>query len=312
MGTEVRTYQRGSLTLAWAARSDVGHVRRINEDALVAEPGLFVVADGMGGHAAGDVASRLATEHIASLRDRLPAELDDVVDTVAVANSEIRREALATGSLGMGTTLVAAVLVQRGEEESIVVVNVGDSRCYLADDEGMRIVTHDHSVVQELLDAGMITADEARSHPERHVVTRALGSTDRVRPDFIVLERRAHQRMLLCSDGVSGQLAHEQLVEAMRLDRDAGAAVDLILDEVLAGAAPDNATAVVVDIHWTSEREDVEITAPRPAMDVTGPRPAPTARAVPTGMVIHAVPGVEPPAPPAEEQPVTPISEVPR
>lgn len=272
----VESYTGAQVRLAWAARTDVGKVRRLNEDSLIAEPGLFAIADGMGGHAAGDVASSLVVEQLRALVSAVPLDLDRVASIVAGINAAVREQARSTGNEGMGTTLVAALLVDNAGSDSIVVVNVGDSRCYSYDEAGLRVLTHDHSVVQELVDAGEISAEDARSHPERNVVTRAIGADDLVVPDYVVVEPAPHQRLLLCSDGVSGQVSHEFLRDVMATSPDPAAAIDAIFDHVLGGGAPDNATAIVIDVGWVGQFIDpIEITAPRPSLvdAVTGPRP---------------------------------------
>lgn len=275
-GGRAHSYTGTQLHLAWAARTDVGKVRQLNEDSLIAEPGLFAIADGMGGHAAGDVASRLVVERFGQLIPQVPLDFGVLSDFVADTNSTVRERAAETGNEGMGTTLVAAVLVDNAGVESIVVVNVGDSRCYVHDDTGLRVLTHDHSVVQELVDAGSITPDEARRHPERNVVTRVIGADDAIVPDYVVVEPAPHLRLLLCSDGVSGEIAPELLASLLADNAGPDDAVDAIIDHVLSGRAPDNVTAIVVDVDWIDARSDAfEITAPRPspADADTAPRP---------------------------------------
>lgn len=325
-GTRVRTYERDTVRMSWAARTDVGKLRRLNEDSLVAEPGLYAVADGMGGHAAGDVASRLVVEHLQSLSDRVPLAIESVGELVGVANATVREHAQSAGTTGMGTTLVAAMLVDNAGAESIVVVNVGDSRCYVTDADGFRILTRDHSLVQELVDAGRISADEARHHPEKNVVTRAIGADDHVVPDYIVLPPAPRQRLLLCSDGVSGQVDERYLEEVLGRISDPGAAVDAIIARVLEGRAPDNATAIVLDAEWT-DVVDLEVTDPRLVLDdaeITGPRPTVVVPAVPplvgeppatgaAGDLITTVPAdlAASPTPDEPDPARPPISEVP-
>ncbi len=274
------------MRLSWAARSDIGKVRSLNEDSVVAEPGLFAVADGMGGHAAGDVASQLVAEHVRARRADVPLSLDALGELVTTANTAVRAEAARAGTHGMGTTLVAAMLVDNAGSESIVVVNVGDSRCYVHDENGLRAITRDHSVVQELIDARTISPEEARLHPSRNVVTRAIGADEHVAPDYVVLEPAARQRLLLCSDGVSGQLEPEDLDEILKECAAPDAAVEAIIDRVLEGRAPDNATAIVVDVEWSGLGASAsEETGPRPdaADEITAPLPLRTAVAARPG-----------------------------
>ncbi len=257
------------LDLQWGAATDVGKVRRLNEDSYLDAPGAFVVADGMGGHQAGDVASRLTIEAVQEmLAEGLP-DVGTIGSVVQRANSSVRAHAGAVGQQGMGSTLVGAFVVRNADEESIVVVNVGDSRCYAVVDEVMSQVTKDHSHVQDLVDAGSITADAAATHPERNVVTRAIGIEDVVAGDFFVLPAVARLRLLLCSDGVSGELSFEQIAEMLHSFTDPAEAADALIAAVLQGRAGDNATAIVVDV-CRSPTDEVPSTD---ELDVTGPRP---------------------------------------
>lgn len=268
--------ERDGLRLHWAAGTTVGKVRRLNEDAWLAVGGMFVVADGMGGHAAGDVASALTIDACREFAGDLPAQLADLEQLVSTANARVRKHAASSGSEGMGTTLVGVVLVDNGGDDGLVVVNVGDSRCYSWDDHhGLARLTHDHSVVQELIDAGTISADDAEQHPERNVVTRAIGIEPAVAADFVVLPRVEKQRLLLCSDGVSGPVPADRLASILEAADDAATAVEALIEEVMTGAAHDNATAIVIDVEWTTSAlgghaaDDEEVTGPRPS-----PRPA--------------------------------------
>jgi protein phosphatase len=252
-------------------------VRRLNEDAFLAVDGMFVVADGMGGHAAGDVASALTVEVCREFAEVVPVRVTELEHLVSTANSRVRTHAVTSGSEGMGTTLVGVVLVDNGGTEGLVAVNVGDSRCYSWDDLlGLVQVTHDHSAVQELLDAGTITPDEAARHPERNVVTRAVGIEPAVAADFVVLPRVDRQRLMLCSDGVSGPVPAGRIDEILSTSPDAVTAVTRLIDEVMTGEARDNATVVVVDVGWdvtTPEADDDsdDITTPRPRPDASPP-----------------------------------------
>lgn len=300
MTNHVKTAVADGVTFRWAGATERGKVRAVNEDNLVALPGVFVVADGMGGHSAGDVASALAVQRLGRLAERVPIPVEDVAPAIAELNSEIHGRSGEAGQLGMGTTLVAAMLVDVGGDSEIVVLNVGDSRCYLADDAGFRRLTHDHSLVQEMVDAGTIDAAEAISHPDRNVVTRAVGIEAEVSADFVPLSRAARQRLVLCSDGVSGPIVDEQLAELASRTRPVDVAVDGIIAEVLAGRAADNATVLVVDVEWDTvdSDDDPEITSPQHRLrsvdaEITAPR-AEVARRVQDehdSAVISQVPG---------------------
>lgn len=258
------------LELAWSAASDVGKVRRLNEDSFLAHPGLFLVADGMGGHAAGDVASRIAVEVFQEQLAALPLVPADVERLVTEANRRVRERAEGEAMDGMGTTLVGLALVDNGGTASLMVFNIGDSRCYAWSAEtGLELVTKDHSVVQELVDAGTISSSDAKRHPDRNVVTRAIGVEPTAAADFIVLPRAAHQRFLLCSDGVSGPLDPQQIAQILSDDQAPRDGATMLVSQVLDGPATDNATCIVVDVRWadpanTSTEADEDITGPRP------------------------------------------------
>lgn len=257
------------MEITWGAATDVGKVRRLNEDSFLDVLGAFVVADGMGGHQAGDVASRLTIEAVKDMLAEGRPDVGTIASLVQRANDSVRTHAGSAGQHGMGSTLVGAFVVQNADEESLVIVNVGDSRCYSLVDGIVSQVTVDHSLVQELVDAGEIPPEAAATHPERNVVTRAIGIEDVVAGDFFVLPPLPHVRLLLCSDGVSGELSADRLAELLTtLDDPMDVAVALIA-AVLEGRAADNATAIVVDIR----RSDVAVLDELNGLDVTGPRP---------------------------------------
>ncbi len=259
--------RRPSLKMTWGGSSDVGNGRTINEDAFFATPGLWVVADGMGGHEGGDVASKIVVDTGAEMAGPGLLELDDVATLVAQANDRVRDCAFETGKVGMGATVVGVALVNNGGDDALMVFNVGDSRCYsLGSDGWLNQLTTDHSLVQELLDAGEITPEEARSHSQRNVVSRAIGIEPVVAADFIMLPRTSPLRLLLCSDGVSGELSDSRIAGVLGAGSSPADSSSALLDVVLAGPARDNATALVLDVEWidTNQRADDEITGPRP------------------------------------------------
>jgi protein phosphatase len=292
------------LELAWSAASDVGKVRRLNEDSFLAYPGLFVVADGMGGHAAGEVASRIAVEVFQEKLAELPLIPADVERLMTEANRRVRERAEGDSTEGMGTTLVGLVLIDNGGAASLMVFNIGDSRCYAWSAEtGLEQITTDHSVVQELVDTGTISSSDARRHPDRNVVTRAIGVEAVAAADFFVLPRAQHQRFLLCSDGVSDQLDPQLIAQCLGEDGASSDGAVNLLAHVLEGPASDNATCIVVDARWATPPSD----STEKDEDVTGPRPKdPFAsgmiRGVPSGLGSRQ-----------ETRPAAvPISEVPR
>lgn len=242
------------VDLHHGAVSEVGHVRTVNEDSFLVEPPLFVVADGMGGHAGGDVASRLVVEEFGRLAaDYDPCRgVEQVADAIARAQARIVEYAAGQRvdhpQWHAGTTCVAAVLVEDRGGTTWLLANLGDSRIYRFDRGRLIQVTVDHSVVQELIDAGHITPEEASTHPERHVITRALGSPQNPMPDFFLLPLAAAERLLLCSDGISGMISDDEIADILdRVDdpRDAAAA---LVQAALDAGGRDNATAIVVDV----------------------------------------------------------------
>lgn len=237
----------GGLRLSWACTTHVGKVRKVNEDSLLARPGAFVVADGMGGHRAGDVASRLAIAAVERLLSDDPISVDVLPALVREANEIVRAEARLSDHLGMGSTLVGLFVVDNGGDEELAVVNVGDSRCYRVEDGRLHQITRDHSHVQDLVEAGAITAEQAHSHPERNVITRAIGAEAVVAGDYYFLTRLAESRLLLCSDGLLGDVDHAELELILLGSTTPNGAADSLLEAALRGRAADNITLVVVD-----------------------------------------------------------------
>ncbi len=239
--------------LHYGSASDVGQVRSVNEDSLLVAPPVFVVADGMGGHSGGDVASRLVVEEFARLDS--PSYAPDtaraaVYDALLAAQGRINAYADENRRAGVanwfaGTTAVAAVLVD-GTNPRWLVANLGDSRAYRVVDGELHQVSVDHSVVQELVDAGAISVAEMATHPERHVVTRALGGSDAAEPDFFLLDRC--DRLLLCSDGVTGMLDDAHIASILVTTQDPRDAAELLVADAVRAGGLDNATAVVVDV----------------------------------------------------------------
>ncbi|HET6816975.1 MAG TPA: PP2C family serine/threonine-protein phosphatase [Mycobacteriales bacterium] len=235
-----------SLGLRFGARSDVGLLRAGNEDAMYAGPRLLAVADGMGGHAAGEVASRVAIETVAPLDDDLPGSdlISALRDSVETANGYLRDMVAADSALeGMGTTLTA--LLSAGQRLGLV--HVGDSRAYLLRDGALSQITHDHTLVQSLVDEGRITPEEATTHPQRSWITRALDGRGEIELDLSVREAHPGDRYLLCTDGLSGVVSEETMLEALRVP-DPQAACDRLVELALRAGGPDNITCIVADI----------------------------------------------------------------
>ena len=247
--------------LAWGAATDAGRVRTENEDAFVAEQLVFGVADGMGGHAAGEVASAIAA---GTLRDRLGAgaqSVDVAVAAVVEANAAIFQGAHSNAEQrGMGTTLTAMVVLAEGEApRRMALVNVGDSRTYVMRAGRLRRVTVDHSYVQELVSTGHITEAEARSHPRRNIVTRALGIEPNVRVDTWVLPFVQGDRFVLCSDGLVDEVDDEEIAQLLEANRSPQDAADALVAAANERGGRDNVTVVVVDVLEGSEPPDESV-----------------------------------------------------
>ena len=239
------TYDAGTSTsLMWGARSDVGCVRTHNEDSYLVQSPLFCVCDGMGGHAAGEVASSIAVETIARLAPH-EADATRLAAAVEAANAAIIEAAQnGLGKPGMGCTATAAYI----EGNTIAIAHVGDSRAYLLHEGSLIRITHDHSYVEELVDAGEITADEARVHPNRSVITRALGSDPAMYADHFQLNIEEGDRLILCSDGLSSMISDGEIETIATQSPTAQICTDNLVDAALNAGGTDNVTVVVVDV----------------------------------------------------------------
>ena len=253
--------------LRYAAKSDVGMVRKENEDAGYAGRSLLIVADGMGGHAAGELASSTVVATLAELdSEELPAgDVLTALDDAMLTSAERIAQFIGADPkrAGMGTTLTA--IYWRGGR--IALIHVGDSRAYLLRGGQLSQITHDHTYVQTLIDAGRITAEQARSHPKRNLLLRAIDGTGTPEGETSMREARVGDRFLLCSDGLSGVVTDPMLESVLRQVSDPTAAVTELVDLALAGGAPDNVTAVVADVVEVDEAgADLESARGRPVV----------------------------------------------
>jgi len=232
---------------AWGAASDTGRVRQANEDSFLAVDGLFAVADGMGGHQAGEVASHLALE---CLQDGFTAAGTDVlVRSVEDANRTLVSRSTADPELaGMGTTLVAMALVDANGRDAIGVVNVGDSRLYLMSDGNLAQITEDHSLVATMERQGRLTAAEAAVHPQRNILTRALGIDGSVLVDSWEILPIIGDRYLICSDGLFNEVDENRISATLRRIADPSEACRELIRLANEGGGRDNITCVIVDI----------------------------------------------------------------
>lgn len=228
----------------YGSRTEIGNVREHNEDSLTVLPPLFAVADGMGGHEAGEVASEIT---INTLNDLAPqsADAEALARAVVAANlNVIKAPTQGVGREGMGTTLTAAIL----EKERLVIAQVGDSRAYLLHNGSLQQLTRDHSLMADMIEAGQLTEAEARVHPNRSVITRAIGSDPHMQPDLYELNVETGDRLLLCSDGICGMIEDHEIASIMRQAPSAQSCADQLVEAALAAGGFDNATAVVVDV----------------------------------------------------------------
>ncbi len=237
--------------LRFGSASDTGMVRTINQDSsLVADP-LFAVADGMGGHAAGEVASQVAVE---ALRLNAEPTAEGLVHAIRVANRAVWDKAAAEPEMrGMGTTMCAVVLVPAGPDDTadgdtVVVANVGDSRVYLFHDGELEQITEDHSLVEDLVREGRLTHEEAKTHPQRNVVTRVLGIDEDVEVDSWQIVPYVGDRLLLCSDGLFNEVEEGPIAGVLRRLADPDDAAAELVRMANEGGGRDNITVVVVDV----------------------------------------------------------------
>ncbi|MEU9861726.1 Stp1/IreP family PP2C-type Ser/Thr phosphatase [Streptomyces sp. NPDC047971] len=236
-----------SLSLRFAAGSHKGMIREGNEDSGYAGPRLLAIADGMGGQAAGEVASSEVISTLVTLDDDVPSSdiLTSLGAAVQRANEQLRMMVEEDPQLeGMGTTLTA--LLWTGQRLGLV--HVGDSRAYLLRDGVLTQITQDHTWVQRLVDEGRITEEEATTHPQRSLLMRALGSGDHVEPDLSIREVRAGDRYLICSDGLSGVVSHQTMEDTLASYQGPQETVQELIQLALRGGGPDNITVIVADV----------------------------------------------------------------
>ncbi len=228
---------------AYGARTDVGYAREHNEDSLLVRPPLYAVCDGMGGHEAGEVASEIA---VRQLELHAPAEADADALEAAVDEANlaiIRGVSEGIGREGMGTTCTAAIL----EGDHLVIAQCGDSRAYLLHAGILQQITRDHSLVADLVERGEIQPEEARTHPWRSYITRALGLDARIKPDLYELAAAAGDRLLLCSDGLYSMVEDDQIERILRQKGDPQQAADALVEAALDAGGSDNISVIVVD-----------------------------------------------------------------
>lgn len=236
-----------SLRLHVGCGTDRGLRREMNEDSFIAADPVFAVADGMGGHEAGEVASGICVRTLARIPQLAGGKRDATAGVVQeyllMADESIRD---ATGARA-GTTLSGVVVVEQMGAPYWLVLNIGDSRTYRLSHGQLSQVSVDHSEVQELVDAGQISQAQAAVHPRRHVVTRALGTGEEIEADYWLLPIEEGDRILVCSDGLNGELDDEHISRILRSHADPQAAVDELIQAALRSGGRDNVTCIVLD-----------------------------------------------------------------
>lgn len=260
------------VRIVTAGLTHAGLVRDVNEDAYLHGQCLAVVADGMGGHAAGDVASALTIQAFEDLAERKHLEPRDIVEAVARANHAIVSEAAKHPErAGMGTTLAGLAMVEQAGNPHWLVFNIGDSRVYRLTHQGAAQLTIDHSEVAELVAAGRISKDEARVHPLRNVVTRSLGTVPAPEIETWLVAAEPGDVFLVCSDGLTDELDDHEIASVVSAHDDMAAAATALVDAALAMGAHDNVTVVLVAARSeipSQERPSAFSTLPRNTVDV--------------------------------------------
>lgn len=253
--------------LVVGSATDVGLVRSNNQDQYLVAPGLYAVADGMGGHAAGEVASQTAIEALRAAYEHAPHTAGALVDAAKTANRAVWDQARANrGMLGMGTTLVAlAVVEENGAATGMAIAHIGDSRVYMYRDGGLTQLTVDHSLVQELIDDGQLTVEQAAVHPQRHVLTRALGVEPSVEVDLLRVAPHHGDRYLLCSDGLPREASDDQIAAVLSRFADPSEAAKELVSLANSRGGSDNVTVVVVDVMANDATGETLVVVPGPA-----------------------------------------------
>jgi serine/threonine protein phosphatase PrpC len=250
------------IRLTWAAATDRGHRRSQNEDSYVAQSPVFAVADGMGGHSAGDLASAAVVTRLAEVINDGFATTGAIDRALVKATDDI--EVVGEGSeLGVGTTVTGVVLTLQGGEPYFAVFNIGDSRVYQFEHGELLQVTVDHSVVQEMVDSGLIDRAQAEHHPDSNVITRAVGFNMPPTADYWMLPMRPGFRLLICSDGLTKELGDDRLRFHLAAGNGARETAHALVDAALAAGGRDNVTCIVLDVVDAPTEFELNATSPR-------------------------------------------------
>ncbi|QLD12679.1 PP2C family protein-serine/threonine phosphatase [Microbacterium oleivorans] len=261
----------GAIQLRWAAATDTGRRRDSNQDAVLAQYPLFIVADGMGGHIGGEIASASAVDRLRAVADRGVVTPEDIEEALEQAVGDIADHPETTDD-GTGTTVTGVYLDIVEGEPQWTTLNIGDSRVYLLRDEAIAQVTTDHSVVQELVAAGRLSPEEAEQHPYGNVITRAVGPSDGVTPDYVRLDLVDGDRFVICSDGLTKELTDYGILHFLLENDDPAAAVAAMMQAALENGGRDNVTVIVLDAHLVGARaagDLAEATEPRDSSPAT-------------------------------------------
>jgi serine/threonine protein phosphatase PrpC len=248
-----------TLSLTWSFQSDRGNRRAVNEDSVVANPPLFAVADGMGGHSAGDIASAAVVTRLGDISGRAFLDADTIDQALESALGDIDRVG-DESVLGTGTTVTGVALTIVDDEAQWAVFNIGDSRVYFFADGELTQVTTDHSVVQEMVTAGLITREQADVHPDSNVITRAVGFHEKPVPDYSLVPVLPGQRILVCSDGLTKELTDRGIGHYLATAESAERAASELVAASLANGGRDNVTVLVLDVDVAAD--EVETTRP--------------------------------------------------
>lgn len=251
------------LTVISGHRSDVGRVRPHNEDSVLAGDRVWAVADGMGGHAAGDLASAMVIDGLRPLDGRPELRPSDIVETLHAVNERILDHGHQNPDVrGLGSTVTGLAVVSVGGADHWAVFNVGDSRVYREADGVLARATVDHSEAEELILEGVITPEQARTHRARNIVTRSLGQPDTPQVDLWLLPQTPGERFIICSDGLNGELTDESIHEILNVSVDPELAAVSLVEAAIRGGGRDNITAIVLNVG--GDAPDSGQTNPRP------------------------------------------------
>ncbi|HEX4726537.1 MAG TPA: PP2C family serine/threonine-protein phosphatase [Jatrophihabitans sp.] len=237
------------LKLRWGSATDVGRVRQVNEDSLFCSDVLFAVADGMGGHAAGELASGLAVQAMAEFGESGPLDVDGLAAAIEHANQVIVQTGRQQPAyFGLGTTLTGVAVLGVAGAEHWAVFNVGDSRVYRYAEDRLSQLSVDHSAVQELIDAGVLDEDGARHHPQRNVVTRSLGTSPAPQADIDVYQPVLGERLLICSDGLTNELLDAEIAQVLQVETEPEQSAAELVRRANQSGGRDNTTVVVIEL----------------------------------------------------------------